>query len=36
MATFKDIYKGFTLTLTENVKSLKVKLYLTLINTSKT
>ena len=36
MATFQDIYKGFTITLTENVKALKVKLYLSLIRTSKT
>ena len=36
MAIFKDIYKGFTTTLTENVKALKVKLYLSLISTSKT
>ena len=32
MATFQDIYKGFTLTLTENVN---VKLYIALISTSK-
>ena len=36
MAIFHDIYKGFTLNLPENVKALKVKLYLSLINISKT
>ena len=36
MAIFQDIFKGFALTLPENVKALKVILYLSLINTSKT